>query len=484
MRITVLLVVLLGLPAARAAPAEAERALVETVERELLAFVGLAAERGALEACQEELRRALRVTPGSKRLAAELAGVEARRGEEADGVELGPDLDARRAALREAISLGLARAAQAVADDPGAHAHYLSLLQRFYPSPAAYEALGKEYFRPLWRWVSPEVAQALRGGADYYEGRLIDARQVAHLDAKHADWSNPWVLSDGVHEVRTTCPLRQANQALTLARALREHLLTTFGEALDLRAPQGKLPIVMARTHAQFVEQLEAYGWSGEQARTHPKASGVAFYKRSDKPLGPCLLTFEPGNAQGKLFRIPLERFESLQAMLVHELAHQIAFEYSKHGVPRGKTGAPLRPLDAQQWVVEGFATYMGQHAYDGRTWHLRLSTEVPGVVSPTDTGAFASTYGWRQRLPAIAEFVTFPRRSFSKVAGQKIAGTLTYFMLEGAGQRYRAGFLELLKVVHQERATRTTFAEAFADCDTTRLQADWEAFLEELDLD
>jgi hypothetical protein len=472
---------LLAAPAFAADLTKQEKAALKTCEKELLKLGKFAAKGKAYPQAIAELKAAQEVCPDSEKLTKELAKVEkkAKKGGTPKDSHL-EKLAEKRAEAYASVSMALADAAKSVEEAaPERFGRYLKLLQGRYRTDEAIDALGLVYFEPYFRWVSGSEAKVLEGGGDWYEGKLLDADAVRGLNARHSDWSDPWVITDGVHEVKTTVPLRQANQILYYVSAYREYFLERFS-SWDLRPPKGKLPIVVTKTQADLKARMKAEiaklgGGQGAGMASPEGMQGAAYYLYTNFELNPCFVTYEPTEATGQMFTI--ERFEQLQIPLAHEVTHQIVFEYSKYDSDR------TRAIQHHFWTVEAIANYMGYHVFEGKGWRLTHPRTIPmggGMIE----GPFAHCVANVGSLPNLQLFMAQSQQQFMTVNNYHYAATLAYFLLEGQGGKYRERFLKLLAQVHKAKDTADAFEKAFPGVDLDALHAEWVRFVREIELD
>lgn len=467
-------VVALGLPADAAQLLPAEKTALKKVEKELLELAKFAARGNDQAAAVEALRLAVAVAPESGKPQQELDKLEKKplKGTPKDG--FAAKLATQRTEAHRAAALALADAALATEQGaPDRYQRYLALIQTRLPVQEALTKLNLAYFAPYLRWTSATEVALLERGGEVHEGQPLEPEAVAALDRRHASWSDPWVVSDEVHEVRTTMPLRTARQILAFVAAYRRHFLERFGPLWDLKAPSGKLPLIVTRTQAELRERMSAVaGSSGGQG-----VQGAAFYLQTNGALNPCFVTYEPCDVTGRTFQV--ERFEELVIPLVHEVTHQLAFEYSKHAA------VATRQIQHHFWAVEAIANFMGYHVLeaDGATWRLTRPRTIPmgpGMIE----GPFAWCVNNRGSLPPLRRFMALSHQEFMTVENYHIAATLAFFLLEGEGGKYRASFVKLLQRVHQVRDEAGSFEACFPGVDHDALQREWLAFVGELRLD
>ena len=459
-----------------------ERYALKSVEQELLKLVRYAARGKDLEAAMDELELGLEVLPESKRLQSEkrkLAKKIARASKRSKKVEPKSSflekLAAKRVEAHEEIALELAKAAVAAEESaPERYRRYRDLVQVRFPTQAALAALDLVYFADYYSWVSKREAELLASGGEVHQGKSLDAATVARLDREHSTWSNPWVISDEVHEVRTTVSLRQAKQILAYVGAYRRYFLERFGDVWELKAPKGKLPVIVTETQRDLVEQTRAAA-GGMAAAQAGQIQGAAYYLQSTGALNPCFVTYEPKEATGRTFKI--ERFEQLQIPLAHEVTHQIAFEYSKFDADA------TRQIHHHFWAVEAIANYMGYHSFDGKRWTLTRPRTIPmgqGFIE----GPFAHCKNHVESLPSLERFMGLSHDEFMSVENYHVAATLAYFLLEGEQGKYRAGFVDLLQRVHRIKDRDDLFQTCFPGVERGALQQEWLRFVRGIPLD
>lgn len=483
--VAIIVSLLLAAPAL-AAPdlTKAEKAGLKTVEKELLKLAKTASSGKDFAGAITELELAAAVLPDSKRIGKELD--KAREKADKNAAKKKPatpkdsfaeTLAEKRAAAHLAVSKALADAAVATeVDHKDRYGRYLELIQTRFPSQEALDTLNLAYFAPYFSWVSQTDAKALNAGGDEVDGKWLEAAAIEALNQRHATWSDPWIVSDEVHEVRTTVSLRQAKQILAYAGNYRKYFLARFA-AWDLQAPSGKLPIIVAKTQADLKAQMQAIvtkmGGAAPTGGQGPQ--GAAYYLQTNGKLNPCFVTFEPTDATGATFTI--DKFEQLQIPLVHEVTHQIVFEYSKHDFNN------TRGIEHHFWSVEAIANYMGYHVFDGKRWTLTHPRTIPMGAGMIE-GPFAHCVANKASLPNLQIFMGLNRQQFLTVNNYHIAATLAYFLLEGESGKYRGSFIKLLERVHQVRDEPTTFTTCFPGVDMDALQAEFLRFVSGIELD
>lgn len=455
-----------------------ERAALRVAEKNLISVAKAAARGKDYETALAELKLALDVDPKSKKAKRELAKVSKRanknsRKTKALKASFKTKLSEKRNVAHEKVSLALAKAAKATEkSNPERYNHYLTLIQSHFPSAAALALMDLVRFESYYKLVSRTEAELLNSGGERFKGKDLSAAEVSKLDREHSTWANPWIVSDDVHEVRTTLPLRKARRMLAYVGAYRRYFLKRFGSTWEFQAPKGKLPVIVTATQAELKDQMSKIAGASQASQG---IQGAAFYLQSTGTLNPCFVTLEPMQANGQTFKI--SKFEELMIPLAHEVTHQIAFEYSKHAA------VATRQISNQFWAVEAIANYMGYHSFDGKEWTLKHPRTIPmgqGMIE----GPFAYCHHNTSKLPALTKFTDLSRQQFLTVENYHVAATLAYFLLEGEGGKYRDSFIKLLQRVHRVKDSSTTWDECFKGVDRNKMQQEWLTFVKNIKLD
>lgn len=225
-------------------------------------------------------------------------------------------------------------------------------------------------------------------------------------------------------------------QAEVIAREAEAHVerfLRAYGDALDLRLPQGPLKVVITATRAEFERTLaglvqDPVGWG-------------AFY---DARTGNVHVSFEPAG-RGAL---------PWQTDLRHELTHQI-LDLSRSPSQRGRAFAP-----PWFWLWEGIAMH---------------AESLGGVV----TNARATRFARRQLRGEITPLVdlvrldpwTFEGRHYDQTA------SVVGFLLDPSRPQLRAATLGLVRDLLRGRVERDAL-RGRTGMDLARLEAAWRASL------
>jgi len=437
---------------AAAGPLDArDKALREGIAAELVRLAATLERDGGFEEAAEELRLGLYLVPGSEPARRAMAALAGKRGRGA-GEEL-------RRKAHEAIAERLEGFAEEAAAEQDLERAWRAWTDARILAPSG---SSRPWFAAYGLVVREEDRERLEAGEEFVDGRWLAREEVARQNERHAAWTDPWVLVCDGYEVRTTMPLRTARQVAWHAAAFRRHLLAQIAGEWDLRAPAGRLPIYVAGTQRDFQALAEEQGGPG--ATGDPQ--GAAFYLWSSRPLNPCLVTFEPIDVGTGL---PLSvGFDQLVFTLRHELAHQLLFEYSRHGAPRP------RPVDRHFWLVEGLAEFFTNFTLSADGWRLAYPRRVAA-----GSGYFEGNLAYCQEplasLPALEAFFATPKSDFKTMEHYHQGAAVCAFLWQSP--RWRGPFLKLAEAIHQSRPPPSWLEAA-------RMQAEWEAFVAELPIE
>jgi hypothetical protein len=424
--------------------------------------------RAYSDACAE-LRRALVFHPGYKAATRELKRIADH--EDRMRASFRKRYESRRTGVYRSSAKRLAKVALLIHQK--GHALRYESLARLCALHFGRDAVVKHFravwFKPYLTWVHPAEARKLEAGEERIDGRWLKRAEVQKLNEQHGTWENPWKLSDDVHELTTTVPLRSARHLLGHVAAFREFLLGELS-GWDLRPPEGKLPVIVTRTQAEMQAQMNK-ATGGAAGRSQ----GAAFYLQSNTSLNPCFVTLEPRDATGQTFEV---KVDEIHLPLQHEITHQIAFEYSKYDYDRSRTN------HHQFWCVEALANYFEYFEIgDKGDWRLTRRKLIRMGGGYTE-GAFAHCKANLARLPTLERLFGMSHREFSTVENYHLSAAVAYFFFEGAGGRYRRPFLRLLETVHKVKETGDTFDRLFKDVDRKKLQAEFEAFVRKIEIE
>ncbi len=336
---------------------------------------------------------------------------------------------------------------------------------------AALEKIGFRWYPPHCRWVAKADIAKLDAEQEFIDGEWRDKDAVAALNKKHGTWDDPWVLSDGLHEVHTTVTYRFALRLMNYTTAFRSLLLSRFPD-WDLRAPTaGKLGIYLTETQREFREQGRKVTNGGFDPAS---VRAAAYYLHSNKSLEPCLLTLEPMGLDGNLKNATEEY---LLYVFRHELAHQIFYEYSKYDSDTS------RAAKGCVWAYEGIAEFMTAFELENATWRL-AHREKYVLGDLTQSGAFAWMKANSGKAPTINELARLSREAMRTRENYNTAATFVYFLLYGTNGKGRAPLLKVLGITHKDRDTETTFDEAFKGMDRAALQQQFVRFAKGLKIE
>jgi hypothetical protein len=326
------------------------------------------------------------------------------------------------------------------------------------------------FYEPYLDWRRKKDVDKLQAGWEVVDGAWADPAKVAELNKAHEDWSDPWIVGDDVHEVRTTQPLRTARQVLAHVAAFRRFFLGYFTGEWDLAPPDVKLPVIVTGTRAELEERAR----DATHSMDGIPAQAAAFYLSGTGEGNPCFVSFEIKGFDGKTTKVD---FAGLLWPLEHEVGHQIAFEYSKHAADHG------RLTGDQIWAVEGVAEFLPNFRLVNGTWVLTHPRTIP-LADGYIEGAFLWCRDHVGKIPPLETFAALSHTEFMTVENYHIAATLAAYLLEGKDRAYRAEFVKLLETVHQCRADAGSFAACFEGVDLKALDAEFRAYCKSVPLD
>jgi len=345
------------------------------------------------------------------------------------------------------------------------------LVLRHFPSEKGCEAFQLEYYPPYRRWMREGEVKKLEKGWDLLDGKWLDPGAVKEANAAHADWSDPWVVTDEVYEVRTTISLRKAQEVLGFASSFRRFFLSQFEGEWDLRPPSGRLPIEVTATQADYKARVGLAG-AGVRSVSANKLVGSAMYYWTSDPLNPVVMTYEPvfPTSRGGVIAVEVGD-EELFSVLLHELTHQLGFEYSWHGYK------PMRYTKHCYGVIEGLAQFFAGHRATSEGFRLTFKPVIPHG-DRTQEAAFAWTKSRIGSLPTLREYFAKTDAGLRDPEDYCYLATAAYFFLQGAEGKYRKRFLDLLQITHQIKEDRDTFGRCLEGIPPKELQADWLKFV------
>jgi hypothetical protein len=460
-------------PTAPAADALAQK---ETTARgkaadEMAALAKSCASYSAYDDARQAYAKAIALNPQNAAFTAELAKLKGKKNAPQKGA-LAQIGDRRTKSLAKCADLlAPVAAAYAQADRSNDLARLVALMRaQALPAEAALSKLDIVFYEPYLDWRTKKDVERLDAGWEYVDGAWADPKKVAAMNLAHAQWSEPWAIADEVHEVRTTQPLRTARQVLARVGAFRRFFLDYFAGEWDLQTPTVKLPVIVTGTRAELDERARiAVGGMAPIPR-----QAAAFYLAASGIGNPCFVSFEVSDMTGRITKVD---FASLRWPLEHEVAHQIAFEYSKHAAAKG------RLTSGQFWAVEGLADFLPNYDLVEGTWTLTHRRRIP-----MGEGEFETPFAWSHanpgRMPPLDEFVALSHEQFMTVENYHAAATLACYLLEGKERAYRSQFVKLLETVHQAHEDSGTFAACFEGVDVKALDAEYRAFCSAIVLD
>jgi hypothetical protein len=329
------------------------------------------------------------------------------------------------------------------------------------------------WFEPYRKWFNGADAKKLEAGGERIDGKWLSANEVAKLDEQHSKWSDPWVISDEVHEIKTTMHYRIAQQLLVHVGAYREMFIRYVSDGWELRKPEGKLPIVVTETQDDFKAQMIENG----HMKKGDRVTMAAVYMHRLAPLNPVYVTFEPANDDGSTHKVDIEYVSEI---LQHEVTHQIATEYSYWNADHSTYGE-----DCHYWCVEGIATFMEVWRLGRSGW--KLTHPNPKNAMTPGTGhqcAFANMKDQPDLPGTLTGHFNLKHDNFVRPDYYDIASTISYFLLEGEGRKYRKGYLKLLALRHEGKISTSSLEECFPGVDWKEAHEEYKKFVAGIKLD
>jgi hypothetical protein len=451
------------------APAQKESAARTKAADELAAVARFAEGLSAYDDARQAFARAAALSPTADAFRTDLDALRGKKAAAAKGAAA-QIADKRTKALAKCVELIAPAAAAYAQADRGEDLARLATLMRAegLPADAALAKLDVVRFEPYLDWRRKKDVEKLAAGWEFVDGAWADPKKVATMNAAHASWEGPWTISDDVHELQTTQPLRTARQALARVAAFRRFFLEYFAGEWDLKTPTVKLPVVLCGTRAELEERARTSG--GGAVPTH----ATAFYQNGTGAGHPCFVSFEVHASDETLMKLD---FAGLRRPLQHEIAHQIAFEYGKHAA------TPDRLATEDVWAVEGVAEFLANFDVVDGVWAMTKKRTVPFGKETMDT-AFAWTRANAAKLPPLEQLIGLSHAEFGAVENYRVAATLALYLLEGKDRAYRGRFLKLLETVHQAKEDKGTFAACFEGVDVKALDAEFRAYVRTIPVD
>ena len=413
----------------------------------------------AFDEARDELRTAMLVAPHDAACRKEYAKLLASRTATPDAAE--PKLAAIRDPARAACVAALVPVLQAwdKADRPEEFAQLATTTVACFGQPDPVKALGLTSFEPYGFWARKQDAERWEKGEEFVDGAWADAEKVKALDAQHANWTTPWVVGDGVHEVRTSMPLRAARRVLEYVGSYRRFVADYFTGEWEWKQPKAPLPIYLTATQADYQARLGAY----DPGATRSKASAI--YVQKTGGICPVFVTFEPKDAGGSKIDWP-----ALLRDVRHETAHQLLYE-SAMAQGAGVGGN----ID---WVSEGTANFLACHELKNGVWRLARRAQEP-YANGYEPGAFSWVQGNFDKAPPLAKYFTEFNANLDSPEEYFVATTMIYFLLLGEEGRWRPSAVKLITQVHMAKGGPKSFAECFGKPDFAKMQEQWKAFVD-----
>lgn len=457
-------------PVAAAPPTDAELLALENDARAKAAaeFVDAAKfceKKSAYDEAKRLYDKAVLLGPDDKTLAANLNRLKDRKDLHSRLVE--PQIEERRTKaltkcneLLSPVALGQARA-----NHPD-ELERIQILLRAVGAPQA--QLDIAFFTPYLQLFPKKDVERLNAGWESVDGAWCEPAKVAELDKAHANWDDPWSVSDDFIEVKTNQSLRVARTALANLAQTRRVFLAYFNGDWDLRPPTAKLRVIITDTRADLDLKLRIESPLAES----PPRDGVATFAdvpEAGKPTIACceLLDFKDRGAKldfGWVLR-PLQR----------EFVHQIAWEYSRHGAD------PRRPVHGAYWAIDGLADFMTYVELYRNKCVVRRPSWIPWCGKELD-----SSFTWCRTnyevMPSIDELTRVPRPKFLKKPEYcRMAATLVWWLLEGKDRANHAGFVKFLQAVHQNKDGSGTLDECVKGIQAGLLDQEFRQFCRDI---
>jgi hypothetical protein len=416
----------------------------------------------AVAEAREELRFALQVAPDDAAARAELAKLPAAAPATADAAakKAAASQDAAHKACKAHLESALVAWNRAERAEEYARLA-TTLVGLFDESGDEAKKLELDWYEPYLAWARKKDVARWEKGDEFVNGAWTDADKVKALDAAHADWKSPWIVGDGVHEVRTNMPLRAAKRVVEYVRNWRRFVTTYFAGEWEWKQPKGALPIYLTATQDDYQERLKDY--APEMMRS--KAS--ALYVQKTGGLCPVFVTFQPKDGRGATIDWP-----ALFRDVRHETAHQMLYESCM-----AQGAAVGGNID---WVSEGIANFFGAYEPQQGKWTLGLHEAEP-YANGTEPGSFAWTKTNFEKVPPLSKYFFDFKPNLDTVQDYWVATTLTYFLLLGENRRYRTSMVKLLTEVHMAKGGPKSFASCFGAVDFAKMQDEWKSFVDGL---
>jgi hypothetical protein len=343
----------------------------------------------------------------------------------------------RRASLLGFAALALLAACQATGTGP---ADLLGATDR----PAAWRGDGPRL--PAFSGADPQARGWVRvddllwldraDAGPYRQGLVFDGHAHVPFDRALAPGTpaeDGFLLRTDHVSVRTNASWAQGLQVAREAQGHVERLVGEFGDALDVRLPEGPLVVVVTATRGEFEHLLR-------EREANPVAWG-AFY---DHRSGHVTLSVEPA-AEGAL---------PWRADLRHEMTHQI-LDLSRPPERRGRT-----------WELPWFWLWEGV-----AVWSESLGPDVGGLAARL--GRFRRRYAWNEWTP-WARLVQMGQEAFAGRQYDQVASMMRWLLDPHAPGR-RARVLALMRRLQRGPVPARALPEALGTS-VARAEADWRA--------
>ncbi len=445
--------------------AKAEATAVRDCSKELLKLARFCVRRKCYDDARAQLERGLALTPDSKSIKRELEKLT--KSGNTDDAEVRLEIQERRDAAVLVCAKKLGRAA--LSHDKGgfeeSYSRILAMFRVHFPDGPWLASFDLTFRDPPGRWIRTGDARKYADGWRFIDDEFASPERIAELDKVHAVLDNPWVMSDGVHELHSNLSLLESEELLAKISSFRKHLIAELSEGWELRIPDKPLPVYVTRNFNDLRALAQGFG-----ASLSPLNPGA--YLRKKDTVGPFLFTAE--------FRTPgglvIKGDEWLAMLLQHELTHQVLSEMSKYDAGSGT------PPGLFRWVSEGIAEYATYFRYRDGKWQFTRPDRVRTGVG-AHPSAFLQIKTHFEELTPLPRFLKRSPSLFDGAAYQ-YAAVLTDFLLNAAEGRYRKQYLNLLEAVHKGKATRNAFDVCFQGVDMEALTADWTVYVEILELE
>ncbi|MBI2921301.1 MAG: DUF1570 domain-containing protein [Planctomycetes bacterium] len=303
----------------------------------------------------------------------------------------------------------------------------------------AHEKLGEALVEKQG-WFPKEEAEKRRKGLLPIGTEWLPAKQV---EARRAKWAEAWVVAGEHFEVTSNHSLAGAQDVLARVEEMYRAVVRELHGLAEPPATEGLMKIYYFASRADLDEHDRTAHGDRPGLKQAP-----GFFSNEDRI--------------GHFFPLPANALNSLQDIVRHEGAHQVAYWLWKaQGQP------PSRP---HFWAWEGFATYF-------ESVEVRDGKVLVGSPNHLRVKQFREEFAAGKHVP-LAEFVTLDQRGVSGKYGQCAA--LTNFFMNAGDGKHREKFVAYVKVIHEARAEAGTFETAFGK-KPAEFQAEWEAWVRAL---